>query len=170
MTVDQYKGWTIYMSETALAAEPTYGNIGSNSATVFTIDQWWNAADGAAATTPTATNGYSVIATCIPRFMGISDLAGSPAATDTTMGQEITTGGCARAKATYAHTAGTNTYTMQTIYTVTASFTNIHRMGLFTASNTTAAGILVFETALNQDATVGNGDTLTVTDTVTLSG
>jgi hypothetical protein len=59
---------------------------------------------------------------------------------------------------------------MQVIYAVTGTFTNIHKMGLFTAANTTAAGILVFETVLNADATVGNGDTLTVTDTVTLSG
>ena len=33
----------------------------------------------------------------------------------------------------------------------------------FAAKDTTSAGILVFETVLNQDATVGNGDTLTVT-------
>ena len=53
---------------------------------------------------------------------------------------------------------------------MTSTFTAIHKMGLFTAKDTTSAGILVFETVLNQDATVGNGDTLTVTDTITLSG
>ena len=42
-------------------------------------------------------------------------------------------------------------------------------MGLFTASNTTAAGIMTFESVLNADANVVSGDTLTVTDTVTLS-
>ena len=42
-------------------------------------------------------------------------------------------------------------------------------MGLF-LSSTASTGLIVFETVLNQDATVGNGDTLTVTDTVTLSG
>jgi hypothetical protein len=42
-------------------------------------------------------------------------------------------------------------------------------MGLFTASTLTAAGIMVFETVLNADANVISGDTLQVTDTVTLS-
>lgn len=170
MTTDQYKGWTIYASETALTTEPTYGNVGSNSATVVTIDQWWNAADGAAATTPTATNGYSIQATCNPRFMGLTTDSGAANAADTVLATEITTSGCTRTKATYAHTAGTATYTMQVIFAVTGTLTNIHKMGLFTAANTTAAGVLVFETVLNADATVGNGDTLTVTDTITLSG
>jgi hypothetical protein len=102
--------------------------------------------------------------------MGLTTDAAAAAAADAVLASEITTGGCNRAKATYAHTVATATYTMQVVYAVTASFTNIHKMGLFTALNTTAAGIMVFETVLNQDATVGNGDTLTVTDTITLSG
>ena len=108
--------------------------------------------------------------TCTPRFMGLTTDSAAASASDTVLATEITTGGCARTKATYAHTAGTATYTMQVVFSVTASFTNIHKMGLFTAMNTTAGGIMVFETVLNQDATVGNGDTLTVTDTITLSG
>src|SRR6266542_1663898 len=116
------------------------------------------------------TNGYSIIPTCTPRFMGLTTDAAAAAAGDTVLATEITTGGCARTKATYAHTGATATYTMQVVFSVTSTFTAIHKMGLFTAKDTTSAGIMVFETVLNQDATVGNGDTLTVTDTVTLSG
>ena len=169
MTADQYKGWRVYMPVTGLTTPPVYGNIGTNSTTVLTVDQWWTAADGVG-TTPASTSGYSVMPTCTPRFMGLTTDSAAASASDTVLATEITTGGCARTKATYAHTAGTATYTMQVVFSVTASFTNIHKMGLFTAMNTTAGGIMVFETVLNQDATVGNGDTLTVTDTITLSG
>lgn len=169
LTTDQYKGWRVFCPVTGLTNAPVYGNIGSNSTTVLTVDQWWTAADGVG-TTPAATNGFSIIPTCLPRFMGLTTDSAAAAAADAVLASEITTGGCNRAKATYAHTVATATYTMQVVYAVTASFTNIHKMGLFTALNTTAAGIMVFETVLNQDATVGNGDTLTVTDTITLSG
>lgn len=165
---NKYKGWRVYMPVTNITTAPVYGNIGSNTGTVLTIDQWWTAADGAG-TTP-ANNAYVIYPVCVPRFMALTTDTGAPSASDTTLTSEITTGGCARAKATYAHTGGTNTYTMQVVFTVTATFTNIHKMAMFTASTLTAAGIMVFEALLNQDATVGNGDTLTVTDTITLSG
>jgi hypothetical protein len=169
MTADQYKGWRVFCPVTALTSAPVYGNIGTNSTTVLTVDQWWTAAD-AVGTTPAATNGYSITPTCLPRFMGLTTDAAAAAAGDTVLASEITTGGCARTKATYAHTAATATYTMQVVFAVTATFTAIHKMGLFTAMNTTAGGIMGFETVLNLDATVGNGDSLTVTDTITLSG
>ena len=46
----------------------------------------------------------------------------------------------------------------------------VHRGGLFTAANTTAAGVLVFETVANVDAIVTTSDSLVATWTVTLSG
>jgi hypothetical protein len=170
LTASQYKGWKVYCPTGAgVTVAPTYGNIGDNTTTVLNVDQWWTAADGVA-TTPGATNGYSIIPACDARFMALTTDAAAASASDTVLASEITTGGCARTKATYAHTAATATYTMQVVFSVTASFTNIHKMGLFTAATLTAVGIMVFETVLNQDATVGNGDTLTVTDTITLSG
>jgi hypothetical protein len=123
LTTDQYKGWRVYMSETALAAEPTYGNIGANSTTVLTIDQWWNAADGAAATTPTSTNGYSIIPCCLPRFMALTTDSAAASAADTVLATENNANGCSRTKATYAHTAATATYTMQVVYTITGTIT-----------------------------------------------
>lgn len=168
-TTDQYKGWRVFSPLTNITTEPPYGNIGSNTSTVLTIDNWWTAADGVA-TTPASGNAYVIYPVCIPRFMGLTTNTGAPNASDTTLTGEITTGGCARAKATYAHTGGTGSYTMQVVFSVTASFTNIHKMALFSASTATAAGVMALEAVLNQDATVGNGDTLTVTDTITLSG
>lgn len=168
MTVDAYKGWRIYADAAAITTEPPYANIGSNSATVLTVDQWWTAVDGVA-TTPAATNGYSVMPVADFRFMGLTTDATAAAAADTVLATEITTGGCARALATYAHTGGAATFTLQKAFSVTATFTNIQKIGLFTALNTTAAGIMGYEVALNQAATVGNGDTLTITWTDTLS-
>lgn len=169
LTTDAYKGWRVYMPVTGLTTAPVYGNVGSNSTTVLTVDQWWNAADGTG-TTPASTSGYSLFPSGIARFMGLTENAGAASASDTVLTGEITTGGCSRAIATFAHTAATATSTLQKAFSVTATFPAIHKMGLFTAANTTAAGILFFETVLNADASVVNGDTLTVTDTITISG
>lgn len=168
MTVDGYKGWRIYCPITGLTTPPVYGNIGSNSPTVFTLDQWWNAADGTGGT-PASTNGYMVVPTSIGRFMGLTENAGAASAGDTALTGEITTGGCNRQLATYAHTPAAATYTLVKAFAVTGTFPAIHKMGLFTAKDTTAAGILFWETVLNADASVVNGDTLTVTETVTFA-
>ncbi|MES2210965.1 MAG: hypothetical protein V4515_12405 [Chloroflexota bacterium] len=169
MTVDAYKGWRVYAPVTGLTTAPVYGNIGSNSATVLTIDQWWTAADGVGAT-PAATNGYHIQPATIARFMALTENAGAASAADTVLTGEITTGGLARAIATYAHTPGAATYTMTKSFSVTASFPAIHKGALFTAANPTAAGVMVFEAVLNADAIVVNGDTLQIVATNTLSG
>lgn len=165
-TVDRFKGWTVIAEETTNT--PVQGHIGTNSATVLTIDAWTNA-DDSAGTTPGTTANYSIYPTVRPRYMAITENAGAANAADTVLTGEITTGGCGRALATYAHTPGTATFTLLKSFSVTASFPAIHKMGLFSASTLTAAGIMVFETVLNADANVISGDTLQITDTVTLS-
>jgi len=165
-TTDRFKGWTVIAEETTNT--PVYGNIGSNTGTVLTIDAWKNA-DDSAGTTPGATANYAIYPTVRPRYMALTENAGAASATDTALTGEITTGGANRQLATYAHTPGTATFTLQKSYSITATFPAIHKMGLFTASTLTATGIMVFETVLNADANVINGDTLQVTDTVTLS-
>ncbi len=165
-TVDAYKGWTVIAEEGTNT--PVFGNIGSNTATVLTIDAWRNA-DDSAGTTPAATANYSIYPTHRPRYMALTENAAAAAATDTALTGELTTGGAARALATYAHTAGTATYTMSKTFSITASFPAIHKGALFTASNSTAAGIMPFVAVLNADANVISGDSLAVTATVTLS-
>lgn len=168
-TTDQYKGWRVYCPVTGLTTSPVYGNIGSNTTTVLTLDQWWTATDGVG-TTPAATNAYIILPAAVSRFMALTENAGAASAASTVLTGEITTGGCARALATYAHTGGTATLTLSKTFSVTASFPAIHKIGEFTASTSTAAGILVYETVLNADANVINGDSLAVTHTITVSG
>ena len=165
-SADQVKGWTVIAEESTNA--PVYGNIGTNTTSVLTVDAWRNA-DDSAGTTPGATANYGIYPTCRPRYIGLTENASAASASNTALTGEITTGGAARALGTYAHTGGTNTLTLSKSFSITASFPAIHRAGLFTASNTTAGGIMVFETVLNADANVVNGDTLSVTWTITLS-
>jgi len=170
MTTDQYKGWRIFMPVTGLTTAPVYGNIGTNSATVVTVDGWWiGTTDTMTGTTPANTSGYFIIPTCTPRFMGTTADTNPAAAGDTTLASEQTGNGLGRAKATFAHTGGTNNYTMANTFSVTGSVT-VHKMGLLTAANTTAGGVLVFEAVLNADAVVVNLDSLTITSTVTTTG
>jgi hypothetical protein len=164
-------GFRAYFPVTNITTAPVYGNIVSNTTSVATIDQWWNAVDGTG-TTPASTNAFIIGAGGISsiRFMGLTTNASAASASDTTLTGEITSGGCTRALATYAHTMGAATETLQKAFSVTATFTAIHKMGLFGCLTAAGADPMIFETVLNQDATVGNGDTLTVTDTITVSG
>lgn len=165
-TTDQFKGWTVIAEEST--NNPVIGNIGSNNGTVLTLDAWWGPND-AAETTPAATCDYIIIPTFRPRYMGITADASAASAASTTLTSEQTTNGLARAVTAYAHTGGTATYTAIKSWSVSGTVASLHRIGLFTASNTTAAGVLCFEAVLSADASVVSGDTLQVTDTLTLS-
>jgi hypothetical protein len=156
---------------TNITTAPVYGNIVSNTTSVATIDQWWTAADGVG-TTPASTNAFIIGAGGISsvRFMGLTTDSGAASATDTALASEITTNGGNRQLATYAHTMGNATSTLQKAFAITGTLTAIHKMGLFCHNSQTGVGPVVFETVLNADATVVNGDTLTVTDTITVSG
>jgi hypothetical protein len=171
MTTDQYKGWRVFCPVTGLTTAPVYGNIGTNSATVLTVDGWWvGTSDTMTGTTPASTNGYHLQPSIDARFMGLTADAGAAAAGDTTLASEQTANGMGRAKATYAHSGGTSTFTLaNTFNVITTGGTLIHKGGLFTAANTTAGGVMVFEAVLNADANVVAGDTLIVTATVTLT-
>jgi hypothetical protein len=166
-TSDQYKGWTVYAEESTNA--PVFGNIGSNTTSVLTVDAW-RTGDDTAGTTPGSTANYSIIPTVRARYMALSTNASASAATDTSLTSEVTTNGGGRVKATYAHTGGTATFTMSNTFSISGTITAIHKMGLLTCSTTAAAGVLVFATDLNADATVVNGDSLAVTWTGTISG
>ncbi|MCI0584110.1 MAG: hypothetical protein L0227_14705 [Chloroflexi bacterium] len=163
---DAHKGWIVVAEESTNA--PVWANIGSNTTSVLTVDAW-RTGDDTAGTTPGATANYLILPSARARYIALSENATAPAASDTTLAGEITTGGLTRTLGTYAHTDNATTYTLSKTYSVTASFPALHKAGLFTASTLTAAGILLFASVLNQDANVANGDTLTATWTVTLS-
>lgn len=144
-----------------------YGNVGANTTSVVTVDQWWTVADGVA-TTPGGTSAFAIDVGHAPaRFIALTENATAPAVTDTALTGELTTGGCSRALATYAHTLAALTYTLQKTFSVTATFPAIHKAGIFTASTLAAIGLMTFETNLNADANVVSGDSLQVTWTVT---
>jgi len=163
-------GMRVYSTLTNITTPPVYGNIVSNTTNVITIDQWWDGAD-AVGTTPASGNAFIISpgGYASARFMALTTDSAAAAAADTALTSEINASGATRALATYAHTFGAATLTLQKAFSISGTLTAIHKMGLF-ASKTTGTGPLLFETVLNQDATVGNGDTLTVTETMTVSG
>ncbi len=167
-TTNLLAGCIVVSNSNSSTANPVYGNIISNTNAVLTIDKWWDA-DETSGTTPSASDGFIVIpGAAAARYMAITENAGAASAASTALTGELTTGGCSRALATYAHTLASATYTLVKAYSVTATFPAIHKMGMFHTGVGTA-GSMMFEAVLDADASVVNGDTLTVTDTVTVS-
>lgn len=103
-------------------------------------------------------------------YMALTASTGAPAAGDTTLTGEITTGGggLVRAQASFAHTVGTNTSTLTKTFTANGSDTlpvTIAQIGILNAAS---VGTLAYHTALSSTATLNvTGDNITVTETVT---
>jgi len=145
-----------------------FGVIVSNTATVLTIDQWYNPATGAAGTTPNATGTYCIIPGQFPApYMAVSSTVFTPANTDTTLSGELTTNGFTRALGTWAHTAAASTYTLTHTWTASGTQT-INNEAQFGAVNTTAGGVMPFESAEPSPPTLVSGDTLQNTVTITI--
>ena len=99
-------------------------------------------------------------------YMAVTQDTASPMSSDTTLPSEIVTTDFARVAATYAHTSGTNTYTLSNTFTsATGSTVTLAKIGIFTASS---AGTLVFETLLSSTAVMNTGDTALIVETVTI--
>jgi hypothetical protein len=170
-TTNQLAGMRVVFPISNLTTTPVFGNIISNTANVATVDGWWTPAEPSViGTTPATTSAFIILpGGCPARYMALSENVTAPAAADTTLAGEITgAGGAARAQATYAHTLGTATYTLVKAFNITASYPAIHKMAIFT-SGTGVLGSMMYSSLLNADANVVNGDTLTVTETVTIS-
>jgi hypothetical protein len=147
-----------------------YGVITSNTATVLTVDQWYDptSTSGAAGTTPNGTCSYVIVPGQNPApWMAVTTDATAPANTDTTLASELTTGGMARAVGTWAHTAAATTYTLVHLWTATATNT-INKEAQFGAATTTAGGVMPFESAEPSPPTLVSGDTLQNTVTITM--
>ena len=162
-------GMQVVFPITNITTTPVFGRIVSNTTSVATVDAWYQPDGTTVGTTPSSTAAFIIVPGGPPaKWMALTENAGAANAADTALTGEITTGGCGRAYATYAHTLATGTYTLQKVFSVTASFPAIHKIGIFPFS-TASSSMLVFEAVLNADANVVNGDSLTVTDTVTVS-
>lgn len=153
----------------------TYGVIVSNTATVLTVDRWYTPATpgGAAASTP-STGVYIILPGNAPSwYTAITANTTGPAGGDTALTGEITTagGGLIKKLSTYAHTGGTNTYTLTTVFTANGTDSlpvTIGKIGVFNSIVATT-GRLLFTTLVSPTATLSaSGDQLTLTQTVTM--
>jgi len=165
-TSNQLTGMRIVCPITNIGTAPVYGNIGSNTTSTITIDQWWTQADGAGTTPAASTMGIIVPGVAPARFMALTTDAGA-AGDVTTLPSEQNANGVARALATYADT-GATTFTQYKIWTAGGTITALHKAGLFTSGTLASAGTLVANTVLNADATLATSDTLAVTWTWTI--
>lgn len=107
--------------------------------------------------TSAASNGANYIA--------LSTNTAAPAATDTTLTGEITSGGLERSQGTYAHTNGQSTFTVSKTFTASATHTAVQKAGLFTAAT---GGTMMAENTFTS-VSLASGDQLTITWTITLS-
>lgn len=100
--------------------------------------------------------------------IGLTADGTAPAIADTALTGELTTFGLARKAGTFAHTPGTDTYTLTAVFTAAAGITavTVQKAGLF--ANATG-GPLCFESLLSAPAAFGaEGDELTLVWTVDL--
>ena len=165
-------GMAIVVPITSITTVPVMGLIGSNTNAKAVVDKWWTPDLAGTGTTPSSTAAFYILPgrAAGALFMAVTTDASAANATTTSLTSENNANGATRAKATFAHTYGAATFTYVNAYSISGTITAIHRMAMFTCSLLAAAGIPVFEAVLNVDATVANLDTLTITDTVTLSG
>lgn len=98
-------------------------------------------------------------------YIALTTDSTAPAAGDTTLTGEITTGGLERAPGTYGHTNGQNTFTVTKTFTASATHTNVQKGGLFTAAS---SGTMMAESTFTA-VSLASGDQLTITWTITLS-
>lgn len=160
-TTDQWIGHVVVSGS-------RFGVVLSNTATVLTIDKWYDpAAPGGAAGSSPATGVFVLVPGNAPAYwMAITTDATAPAATDTTLASELALTGLSRKLATYSHSAGVNTFSLA------AQFTNpdttartINKAACFNAQN---AGRMVWETAVPSPPVLASAtDSVTITDTVT---
>ena len=155
------------------AGATVFGNIISNTTSVLTVDAWYTVTSGlpAAGSTPNATANFAVVPGVAPGFwMALTTDATAPAATDTSLASELSGSGWTRAQATYAHTTGASTYTLvKTFTSADGTARTINKMAIFNAaSNAGTPAQMVFESAVPSPPVLVSGDTVTITETVTI--
>lgn len=171
-TAGQGLAGCIVVAVAATSGLLVYMVITSNTATVLTGDQWYDptSTSGAvSANIAAATAKYVILPGQNPAaWLALTSDATAPAATDTTLTTEATTNGFARAVGTYSHTAAATTYALSHLFTASGSLT-VNKEAVFGACNTTAGGVMPFESAEPTPPALVSGDTLTQTVTVTIN-
>ena len=103
-------------------------------------------------------------------FIALTTDTGAPAAGDTTLASEITTGGLARATAAYNHANSTTTVVLRKTFTASASFTAVQKAGLFNvppSGSAATTGMLAENTF--SSVNLISGDQITITWTITIA-
>lgn len=100
-------------------------------------------------------------------YMGISSDSTAPAAGDTTLVGEVTSGTLSRALATYAYTTAATSYTESKVFTSDQTIT-IYKCALFTAASGSAPifGSLLTAGGVNSPKSLFSGDQVGITETV----
>ncbi len=100
--------------------------------------------------------------------VAVSADSDNPVEADTVLVGEITGGGLVRAQAgDIIHTPSSNVTTIGITFTATQQHLDVHKAALFN-DNTPVSGIMTHASEFVADVTLQNGDTLTVTWTLTL--
>jgi hypothetical protein len=180
---NQFVGYRIVVADTT-NNQCVWGNITGNTnasgASVVSVDQWYNAGapGGVAATTPAAGFEFLILDGGAPAwFVGLSAsstaAAGSPPDSHTSLTSEITTsgGGLIRKIAPWAHTAGTNTWTLVPVFTANGSDAlpvTVSSYGVFDSMVAGTAAAMLYYNTISPSATLAAaGDQLTLTITCT---
>lgn len=153
------------------AGTQAYGIIVSNTATVLTVDQWYDptSTTGAVQTLPSTTASYCIVpGQGSASWMAVTANATAPTSADTVLTSEIVTSDFIRAVGTYAHTAAATTYTLVHLFTSTSTVT-INKEAVFGAANVAGGGVMPFESAEPSPPALVSGDTLTQTVTITIN-
>jgi hypothetical protein len=153
---------------TSGAGSTVFGVIVSNTSSVLTVDQWYNANTGASGTQPNGTCSYLIPPGQFPAmFMAVSATVFTPLSSDTTLQGELTSSGFSRALGTWAHTPASTTFTLSHTWTASGTET-IENEGIFAAAAVNT-GAFPFESAEPSPPTLVSGDTLQNVVTITIN-
>lgn len=108
----------------------------------------------------TASDGTGAYASA--NWIGLTANATAPLAIDTVLTGEITSGTLIRDQAIYAHTNGTDTFTLTAVFTSDQTVT-IEKVGVF---NDPAAGTMAYESLLDTPVNLVSGDQVQITVTI----
>lgn len=150
------------------AGSRAFGVIVSNTATILTVDRWYDPGTLGAGTLPNATANYVILPGQFPSpYIAVTESATAASAADTVLATELAIDGFTRALGTYSHTAAATTYSLQVVFNATGTRT-INKTAL-SGSAVTSIGVMPFESAMPSPPTLVSGDQLTETYTITIS-
>lgn len=170
-TAGQGLAGSIVVAVAATSGLLVYAVIVSNTSTVLTVDQWYDptsTSGAASANIASATAKYVILPGQNPAsWLAVTSDAVAPASSDTTLASEATTNGFARAVGSYSHSAAASTYALAHTFTATGSLT-VNKEAVFGACNTTAGGVMPYESAEPTPPALLSGDTLAQTITISI--